>query len=72
MFIKNNRFQNFVIKFVLCECMYVCPSFCGIAHIRTVLYAFYWVIPRCLNFICRHFGTLCLFPLHRWVGVKND
>jgi hypothetical protein len=23
------------------------------------LYAFFWVIPRRLNFICRRFGTLC-------------
>ena len=30
-----------------------------------MLYAFFWVIPRRLNFICRHFGTLCLFHLHR-------
>jgi len=36
------------------------------------LYAFFWVIPRQLNFICRRFGTLCLFHLHRQVGVKND
>ena len=35
------------------------------------LYAFFWVIPRRLNFICRRFGTLCLFHLHRQVGVKN-
>jgi len=41
----------------------------GTAHL---LYAFFWVIPRHLNFICRHFGTLCLFHLHRQVGVKND
>jgi hypothetical protein len=25
----------------------------------TFLYAFFWIIPRCLNFICRRFGTLC-------------
>ena len=31
-------------------------------------YAFFWVIPRRLNFICRRFGTLCLFHLHRQVG----
>ena len=33
-----------------------------------MLYAFFWVIPRRLNFICRRFGTLCLFHLHRQVG----
>ena len=36
----------------------------------SVLYAFFWVIPRRLNFICRRFGTLCLFHLHRQVGVE--
>jgi hypothetical protein len=35
-----------------------------------MLYVFFWVIPRRLNFICRHFETLCLFHLHRQVGVK--
>jgi hypothetical protein len=35
-----------------------------------MLYAFFWVIPRRLNFICRCFGTLCLFHLHRRVGVR--
>ena len=33
-----------------------------------ILYAFFWVIPRRLNFICRRFGTL--FHLHRPVGMK--
>ena len=30
----------------------------GYKHI-IVLYAFFWVIPRRLNFVCRRFGTLC-------------
>ena len=33
-----------------------------------MLYAFFWVISRCLNFMCWRFGTLCLFHLHRQVG----
>jgi hypothetical protein len=37
-----------------------------------MLYVFFWVIPRRLNFICRRFGTLCMFHLHRQVGVKNE
>ena len=37
-----------------------------------MLYAFFWVIPQHLNFICRHFGTLCLFHLNRRVGMKNS
>ena len=32
-----------------------------------LLYAFFWVIPQHLNFICRCFGTL--FHLHRRVGT---
>ena len=31
-----------------------------------------YVISCSLNFICQHFRTLCLFHLHRQVGVKND
>jgi len=30
-------------------------------------YAFFWVIPWCLNFICQRFGTM--FNLHRRVGT---
>jgi hypothetical protein len=37
-----------------------------------MLYAFFWVIPRHLNFICRRFGTHCLFHLHRRAGMKNS
>jgi len=35
------------------------------------LCVFFWLIPRRLNFICRHFGTLCMFHLHRQVGVHS-
>jgi hypothetical protein len=54
----------------------LCPNFTSIfthlapKHDSLLLYAFFWVIPRCLNFICRRFGTLCLFHLHRKVGVE--
>jgi hypothetical protein len=37
-----------------------------------MLYVFFWVIPRHLNFICRRFRTLCLFHLPRWAGMKNS
>jgi len=33
---------------------------------------FFWVIPQRLNFICRRFETLCLFHLHRQVGMKDE
>jgi hypothetical protein len=36
------------------------------------LYAFFWVIPRRLNFICRSFGTLYLFHLSvLWVAYAT-
>jgi hypothetical protein len=37
-----------------------------------MFYAFLRVIPRRLNFICRRFGTLCLFHLHRRVGMRDN
>jgi hypothetical protein len=37
-----------------------------------MLYAFFWVIPRRLNFVCRRFGTPCLFHLRWWVGMKIE
>jgi len=37
-----------------------------------MLYAFFWVIPRRLNFICRRFGTLCLFHLHTYPPMKME
>jgi hypothetical protein len=35
-------------------------------------YAFFWVIHRHLYFTYQHFGTHCLFHLHRWVGMKME
>jgi len=35
-----------------------------------MLYTFFWVIPRRLNFTCRRFGTLCLSHVHRRIGVE--
>jgi len=35
------------------------------------LYALFWVIPRRLNFIFQRFGTLCLFHLHRRIGIHT-
>jgi len=32
-----------------------------------MLYAFFWVITRRLEFICQRFRTLCLFHLHKQV-----
>ena len=32
-----------------------------------VYYVSFWVVPRRLNYICRRFGTLYLFHLHRQV-----
>jgi len=37
-----------------------------------MFYSFFWVISWRLNFICRRFGTLCLFHLHRRVGMKKE
>ena len=39
-------------------------------HKSSILYVFFWVIPRRLNFICRRFRTLRLFHLNRRVGIR--
>jgi hypothetical protein len=55
---------------------HLCPKFTSLfthlapKHDSLLLYALFWVIPRRLNFICRRFETLCLFHLHRQVGVE--
>ena len=36
-----------------------------------ILYVFFWVLPRRLIFVCRRFGTLYLFHLHR-LDVKYE
>ena len=49
------------------------PNICFLSELESatpaLLYVFFWVILRRLNFICRRFGTLCLFHLHRRVVV---
>ena len=45
--------QQLEDDFKLSPCSLYCMLFC--------------VIPRRLEFICRRFGTLCLFHLHRWM-----
>jgi len=37
-----------------------------------MLYAFFWVTPRRLNFICQSFGTHCLFHLHTYLPLKME
>jgi hypothetical protein len=37
-----------------------------------MLHVFFLVIPRLLNFICRRFGSLCLFHLHTYLRVKME
>jgi hypothetical protein len=36
-----------------------------------ILYDFFWVFPRRLNFVCQRFGTFGLFHLHRRVSMKK-
>ena len=33
-----------------------------------MLYFFFWVIPRRLNFVCRRFGTICSIFICKWVN----
>ena len=36
-----------------------------------MLYYFFWVIPRRLNFIYWRFGTFCLFHVHSWCKQED-
>jgi hypothetical protein len=56
--------NTYLVTRYVCVCVCVCNF--------GFLYAFFWVIPWRLNFICQRFGTLCLFCLHRQVGIKYD
>ena len=58
--------RYFIIQFL--PRLVKCSSNCG-AIIFYLLYAFFWVIPQRLKFICQRFGTLCLFHFHRQVGA---
>ena len=40
-------------------------------NLLVLLYALFWVIPKCPNFICQCFGTLCLFHFHWRVGILH-
>ena len=64
-FLFNNTF-----KYQLCLRNVVLNVRCCLIKDLCKLYVFFWVIPRRLNFICRRFGTLCLFHLHRQVDVE--
>ena len=59
------------------ETFYIMSAVCLIYFVWSenktgIVVRFFRVIPRRLNFICRRFGTLYLFHLHRQVDVKND
>ena len=46
----------------------ICFSWFQTFAVFWMSYAFFWVISQRLKFICRRFGTLCMFHLHRRVG----
>jgi hypothetical protein len=46
---------------------------CRFYHVKfnsNLLRVIFWVVPRRMVFNNRRFGTLCLFHLHRRVGIK--
>jgi len=46
-------------------------SKCGLVAANYLLCAFFWAIPRRPNSIRQRFGALCLFHLHRRVGLDR-
>ena len=55
--------------YMLSSCLMWAPQqgFVGLFKGAVILCVFFWVIPRRLIYICRRFGTLYLFHLHRQV-----
>jgi len=70
-----NPWQHPCQHFKLCKPMYYSYAYMiwqsVIFQSSKKLYVFFWVIPRRLNFICRRFGTLCLFRLHGQVATQK-
>ena len=67
----HTLFPLFVAIILSSTCFEQTSSWFQTFAVFWMLYAFFRVIPRRLNFICRRFGTLCLFHLHRRTGVKD-
>ena len=72
------RADSSCLKFILvfrqlqgCETGHEDTNVLGHQPKAEMFYAYFWAIPRRLNFICRRFGTLCMFHLHRRVSMKN-
>ena len=71
LFIMTGYYQLFNAQFFFFFCHDRILSWFQTFTVFWMLYAFFWVFLRRLNFICQRFGTLCLFHLHRQVGMKN-
>jgi hypothetical protein len=69
---RKNSFSAYIYmhKNVTVKCIKVSRNFLESRSYKLLclLYVFFWVIPRRLNFISRRFGTLYLFHLHRQEG----
>jgi hypothetical protein len=57
-------------QYRLSERTLICRRYKDCLSCYMLLYAFFWVIHRRLNFMCLRYGTLCLFHLHRRVVMK--
>ena len=82
-FVSNQYIFFLDVQFPLCVCVIYIMTKMGFFMsqrnlfswfqtfaVFCMLYVFFWVISRLLNFIRRRFGTLCLFHVHRLVGVE--
>jgi len=63
----TSQLQQFLVHYVLAvitgselnkESLFPLSK-CGLVAANYLLYAFFWVIPRLLNFVWQRFGTLC-------------
>ena len=57
---------------VLCHITYIVSCVVTFLTYMSLLYAFFWVIPQDLNFICQRFGTLCFIVIGGDDDDDND
>ena len=72
MYTTVGTYYSFSMSVCCPGCIGTCRGRRNILRIRCasswfLLHAFFWIIPRRLNVVCRRFGTLCSIFIGRWL-----
>jgi len=72
LFVKNILPCYVCMHFAFDLWLPLAPFHVFVTYLSYLLYAFFWVIPQHLNFMCQFFGTVCLFHLRGLVGMLGN